>query len=238
MKPYGTDGSKKEEVRQMFDAIAPSYDRLNHLLSFNLDRGWRRRCVRMATKSKPAAVLDMATGTGDLAFALARKLPQSKIVGADLSPEMIRVARDKSAKRKEGSRVEFSVGDGEALGFGDGAFDCATIAFGIRNYQDIDAGLREFARVLRSGGELYVLEFSTPTGKIFAPLYRFYFHRILPIIGGLVSKDKQAYTYLPGSVDEFPEKSIFLQMMCDAGFAKAESMRLMRGVAFIYKGTK
>lgn len=238
MKPYGTEDSKKEEVRRMFDAIAPAYDRLNHILSFNMDRGWRRKTVRMIAAENPAAILDMATGTGDLAIDMARKMPHAHITGIDLSPEMIRIAAEKTENRGLSQRVTVGVGDGEALDIPDDTFDCAAIAFGIRNYQDIPAGLREFRRVLRPGGKVFILEFSTPRGKIFGPLYRFYFHRILPRIGGLVSRDRSAYDYLPGSVDEFPEEGPFLRMMYEAGFGDVRARRLMRGVAYIYTGVK
>ena len=180
----------------------------------------------------------MATGTGDLAAAVARKNPEAAVTGMDLSPGMVRLGREKMVRKGLSERVRMEVGDGESLDIPDSAFDCATIAFGIRNYQDIPAGLREFFRVLRPGGKVFILEFSTPHGWFFGPLYRFYFHRILPVIGGLVSRDKAAYSYLPGSVGEFPEKELFLRMMSDSGLENVTAKRLMRGVAYIYSGGK
>ncbi len=222
----------------MFDSIAHAYDRLNHLLSFNFDRLWRRRTAVMASLRTPADVLDIATGTGDLAVSLARKIPCALVTGVDISAGMVAVGRRKVARKGLEGRVSLETGDAEQLRFADGSFDCATAGFGVRNFQDIPAALSEMHRVLRSGGELFILEFSSPEGRIFGLLYRFYFHRILPRIGGLVSKDGRAYEYLPASVDEFPEKCIFLRMIEQAGFRNCGVKELMGGIACIYKGEK
>lgn len=222
----------------MFDSIASTYDRLNHLLSLNFDRLWRRRVSVMASRRSPKTVLDIATGTGDLAVSLARKIPGARITGVDISEGMIAVGREKIARKGLPYRISLEVGDAERLSFDDGSFDCVTAGFGVRNFQDIDASLAEMHRVLRCGGELLILEFSSPQGRVFGPLYRFYFHRILPFVGRLVSKDGAAYEYLPASVDEFPEKCIFLQMIERAGFGDCRAKRLMGGVAYIYKGVK
>lgn len=222
----------------MFDNIAPVYDRLNHLLSFNLDRGWRNKVVRAASSHSPSAILDMATGTGDLAIKLARRIPGSSLTGVDLSSRMIDIAVEKVRAAGLSERISLMVGDGEAVLLPDGGFDCATIAFGIRNYQDPRAGLCEFIRLLRPGGRIFVLEFSMPGGKIFGPLYRFYFRRVLPLIGGIVSGDRKAYEYLPGSVGEFPGRDAFLEMMAGAGFTVCRARPLMRGVAHIYSAVK
>lgn len=230
--------TKKEAVRNMFDNIAPTYDRLNHLLSFDIDRHWRRRTVRRAASRSPHRILDLATGTADLAIALARRIPEASITGVDLSPEMLAIGRTKVAAAGLAGRIDLHEGDAEALPFADGTFDLVTIGFGIRNFGDIAAGLREACRVLRPGGTLLVLEFSTPRGKLFGPVYRFYFHRILPLVGQLVSKDPAAYTYLPDSVDNFPDYLLFLRMMREAGFGTCGQTRLMRGIAYIYEGTK
>ena len=232
------ENSKKTRVREMFDSIAPRYDLLNHLLSFGVDRRWRRRMVGVVAAGTPAAILDVAAGTGDVAVALARRLPAARITGIDLSGEMLAVGRGKVARRGLCDRIELVQGDAEQLPFPDGTFDAVTIGFGIRNFGSIEAGLAEAFRVLRPGGRLCILEFSTPRGRCFGPLYRFYFHRILPLVGRLISKDDSAYTYLPESVDHFPDNLLFLRLMGQAGFAACRSRRQMRGIAYIYEGRK
>ena len=221
----------------MFDNIAPAYDRLNHLLSFGLDRLWRRRVVRMVARCGAARVVDVATGTADLAIDIARRT-EAEVVGVDLSEAMIEIGRRKAERAGLGRRIELIAGDAENLPLEDCSADCATVAFGVRNFQDIEAGLRQMHRVLVSGGRCFVLEFSTPRGAVFAPLFRFYFHRILPVVGGAVSGDRKAYEYLPSSVDEFPSCERFARMMRGAGFVGVERVKLMFGVAYIYVGVK
>ncbi len=230
--------NKKMRVRAMFDSIAPRYDLLNHLLSFGVDRLWRRRLVAGVAAEGPSRILDVAAGTGDVAIALARRLPQARITGIDLSDEMLAVGRGKVARRGLDDRIGLVQGDAEKLPFSDGAFDAVTIGFGIRNFGSIEAGLAEAFRVLRRGGRLSILEFSTPRGRFFGPLYRLYFHRILPLVGRLVSRDKAAYTYLPESVDHFPDNLLFLRLMEQAGFTGCRARRQMRGIAYIYEGRK
>ena len=171
------ENSKKTRVREMFDSIAPRYDLLNHLLSFGVDRLWRRRMVGVVAAGTPAAILDVAAGTGDVAVALARRLPAARITGIDLSGEMLAVGRGKVARRGLCDRIELVQGDAEQLSFPDGTFDAVTIGFGIRNFGSIEAGLAEAFRVLRPGGRLCILEFSTPRGRCFGPLYRFFPNR-------------------------------------------------------------
>lgn len=239
MKPYAAeDDGKKEQVTRMFDRIAPEYDRLDHILSFNIDRAWRRRTAGMVRRLHPQRVLDVATGTGDLAILMARKMPHAEITGGDLSEGMLEVGRRKAASKGVAERIRFVTADAESLPFGEGSFDVVTAAFGVRNFQDLDAGLREMYRVLEPGGEVFILEFSMPEGKIFGALYRFYFRRVLPVIGGLVSKDYSAYKYLPGSVGEFPSGERFLEILRRAGFADCSARKLTRGVAQIYNGKK
>ena len=238
MKPYDSERGKKEQVQQMFDNIAPTYDALNHTLSAGIDRLWRRRAVRIVAGRNPRRILDVASGTGDLALALARRMKDAKVTGADISEGMLAIAREKAGRAGLADRTEFVAGDAEALDFADGSFDAATVAFGVRNFGDIDAGLREIRRVLRSGGMLTVLELSTPRNRAVGWLYGVYAHRILPWVGGVVSKDRAAYRYLPESVDEFPAPGRFVEMMSEAGFNDCRTRSLTFGVARIYTGVK
>lgn len=238
MKPYEGNEPKREQIRKMFDTIAPKYDTLNHLLSFGIDRRWRNRVVREVIMSNPSAILDVATGTGDMAIALACKIAKSRVDGIDISEGMIEIGRRKVAQDGLTDRVTFRNGAAESLPFTDGVYDAVTVAFGVRNFHDIPQGLSEMFRVTRSGGKVCVLEFSTPDNKIFGALYRFYFHRVLPWIGGVMSKDRKAYKYLPESVDEFPDADRFAAMMLAAGASQCRVVTLMTGVARIYIGEK
>ena len=238
MKPYDTELSKKEEVRAMFDNIAPAYDRLNHTLSLSVDRIWRRRVVRIVGRLHPRRVLDMATGTGDLAVMMARSIPEAHIKGVDLSEGMLDVARHKVTARGLDGRVVLDVGDAEHLHVADASVDVATVAFGVRNFGDLDAGLREMARTIKPGGKVVVLEFSRPRNRLFRALYEFYTYKILPCIGGMVSKDKRAYEYLPASVGEFPAPKEFMAMMERAGFRECRARSQSFGIAQIYTGQK
>ena len=237
MKPYNNQESKKSQVRRMFDTIAPSYDRLNHLLSFNFDRLWRKRLVKMVAAENPNMVVDVATGTGDVALAIARRMPEAKVVGIDLSEGMLAVAKEKSKGSEVTERIEWLVGDGEALPTEDGVADVVTVVFGIRNFQNAEAGIAEAFRTLRSGGCYMVMEFTTPRGKIFGALYRFYSKHIMPRVGALVSKDRSAYTYLPESIPEFANSG-FEQKLSDAGFRVERLRPQMRGIATIFVARK
>ena len=237
MKPYNSEESKKSQVRRMFDTIAPSYDRLNHLLSFNFDRLWRRRLVGMVAAEKPSMVVDVATGTGDVALAIARRMPEAKVVGIDLSEGMLAVARHKSQGYAVTERIDWQVGDGEALPTADGVADVVTVVFGIRNFQNAEAGISEAYRTLRPGGCYMVMEFTNPRGKFFSALYRFYSKHIMPRVGALVSKDRSAYTYLPESIPEFANSG-FEQKLTDAGFCVERLRPLMRGIATIFVARK
>lgn len=238
MKPYNTDQPKKEEVREMFDNIAPNYDMLNHTLSWNIDRVWRQRVVRHVKKCKPRRILDVATGTGDLAILLARRIRGAQVLGVDLSERMLDVARRKVTARGLDERVRLDVGDAEHLDVADGVMDVVTVAFGVRNFGDLEAGLREMARTIKPGGRIVILEFSRPRNPVFRALYEFYSYRVLPRIGGMVSKDKRAYAYLPASVGEFPAPAEFREMMARAGFRNCRSRSQSFGIAQIYIGEK
>lgn len=238
MKPYNTDQTKKEEVREMFDNIAPKYDLLNHTLSMSIDRVWRRRVVGEVRRTKPGRILDVATGTGDLAIAMARRIRDVQVLGVDLSEQMLAVARRKIEARGLDGRIVFDRGDAERLAVADASVDVATVAFGVRNFGDLGAGLRELARTIKPGGKVVILEFSRPRNRVFRALYEFYSYKILPRIGGLVSRDKRAYEYLPASVGEFPAPEEFMAMMARAGFRNCRARSQSFGIAQIYIGER
>ena len=238
MKPYNTDQTKKEEVREMFDNIAPKYDLLNHTLSMSIDRVWRRRVVGEVRRAKPGRILDVATGTGDLAIAMARRIRDVQVLGVDLSEQMLAVARRKIEARGLDGRIVLDRGDAERLAVADASVDVATVAFGVRNFGDLGAGLRELARTIKPGGKVVILEFSRPRNRVFRALYEFYSYKILPRIGGLVSRDKRAYEYLPASVGEFPAPEEFMAMMARAGFRNCRARSQSFGIAQIYIGEK
>lgn len=236
VKPYNSEQTKKEQVREMFDNIAPRYDLLNHTLSMSIDRIWRRRVVRIVRRAHPRRILDVATGTGDLAIEMARRIRGVQVLGVDLSEGMLDVARRKVSARGLDERVVLDVGDAEHLAVSDASVDVATVAFGVRNFGDLEAGLREMARTLRPGGKVVILEFSRPRNRLFRSLYEFYTFRILPRIGGMVSKDKRAYEYLPASVGEFPAPAAFMDLMERAGFRNCRARSQSFGIAQIYIG--
>ena len=238
MKPYNTDQTKKEEVREMFDNIAPKYDLLNHTLSMSIDRVWRRRVVGEVRRAKPGRILDVATGTGDLAIAMARRIRDVQVLGVDLSEQMLAVARRKIEARGLDGRIVLDRGDAERLAVADASVDVATVAFGVRNFGDLGAGLRELARTIKPGGKVVILEFSRPRNRVFRALYEFYSYKILPRIGGMVSRDKRAYEYLPASVGEFPAPEEFMAMMARAGFRNCRARSQSFGIAQIYIGER
>ena len=238
MKPYNTDQTKKEEVREMFDNIAPKYDLLNHTLSMSIDRVWRRRVVGEVRRAKPGRILDVATGTGDLAIAMARRIRDVQVLGVDLSEQMLAVARRKIEARGLDGRIVLDRGDAERLAVADASVDVATVAFGVRNFGDLGAGLRELARTIKPGRKVVILEFSRPRNRVFRALYEFYSYKILPRIGGLVSRDKRAYEYLPASVGEFPAPEEFMAMMARAGFRNCRARSQSFGIAQIYIGER
>ena len=238
VRPYSESATKKEQVRTMFDRIAFRYDFLNRLLSFGVDVGWRKKTVRAVKADHPAAILDLATGTGDLAIMLARKIPQAVVTGADLSPEMLEIGRRKIAKKKIPNISGLIEADAEALPFGEATFDALTVGFGVRNFGDIPAGLAEMYRVLRPGGHVYILEFAMPAGRVFGALYHFYFRRMLPFIGGVFSGEHKAYRYLQRSVEDFPYGDRFVKLMEDAGFENISQTPLTKGLAITYRGER
>lgn len=222
----------------MFDSIAPKYDLLNHLLSGGIDRRWRRTVVRRVTALHPRRILDVATGTGDLAIAMARRIPQARIVGGDLSEGMLARGREKVAARKLNDRITLQEEDALALSFADDTFDAVTVAFGARNFENLESGLREMGRTLRPGGQLFILEFSKPKNNLFAKVYYFYFKKILPAIGRLVSSDENAYTYLPASVMSFPCGEEMGAILRSAGYEVEEIRPFTMGIASLYVAKK
>ncbi len=236
--PYqNSEQNKKQQVEQMFDNIAPKYDFLNHFLSLGIDKLWRKKAVRILKQDQPKRILDVATGTGDFAIAASR-LDVDEIVGFDLSEQMIRVGEEKVKKLKLDSLIRFQKGDSENMPFEEASFDAITVAFGVRNFETLQKGLDEFYRVLRNGGVAIILEFSKPKYFPFKQLYRFYFFHILPLIGGLVSKDSSAYSYLPESVMAFPDDQDMLNILSQTGFSTVSQKRLTLGIATIYIARK
>ncbi len=229
--------AKKADVREMFDSIAPRYDFLNHFLSLGIDRLWRRKAIRIIKKHKHNKILDIATGTGDMAI-LASGLKPGFIAGVDISSEMINIQKKKLAKRNLEHLVKPQVADGEDIPFESGTFDIVMTAFGVRNFEDLEKGLNEMFRVLNENGMAVILEFSSPQKSPFKQLYNFYFTRILPWVGQKVSKDVKAYSYLPDSVSTFPTGKNFSALLDDAGFKNTRSIPLTFGIASIYTGEK
>ncbi|MFI3281464.1 MAG: bifunctional demethylmenaquinone methyltransferase/2-methoxy-6-polyprenyl-1,4-benzoquinol methylase UbiE [Rikenellaceae bacterium] len=239
MKPYNkADKTKSEEVTEMFDNIAPTYDRLNHILSFNIDKIWRRNVVKIIRSLQPADLLDVATGTGDLAIALAEGNPKTRVVALDPSEGMLSVARTKIEAKGLSDRVEVRCGAAEELAAADSSFDAVTVAFGVRNFGDLRGGVKEMVRTLRQDGSLVVLEFAVCENWLIGPLYRLYSRYIMPFIGGLLSRDKRAYSYLPESIEEFERPAEFLKIMEECGLKNCYNRPQFWGVAQIYVGQK
>ena len=226
--------SKGEMVRGMFNDIAPTYDRLNHILSFDIDKLWRRRVVRIVCKLGAKQIMDMATGTGDLAIALARNIDGSTIYGADFSSEMLAVAKQKIAQLCLSERISLTECNAENIPFADEMFDAATVAFGVRNFEHQKEALTEIKRTIRKNGNLIVLEFSNPKCAFVRWCYRLYSHYILPAIGRLVSKHATAYTYLPESIDQFASPEAFTALLKEVGFDRVERKSQSMGIAHIY----
>lgn len=233
--PIGESAEKKEQVESMFDAIAPRYDMLNRILSLGIDQGWRRKAIRMIEPFQPKRILDIATGTADLAL-LAMRLDPEQVVGIDLSEEMLDYGRKKVVEAGHTDRLVLQKGDAEALPFENKSFDAALAAFGVRNFGNLRAGLSEIWRVLEPGAPFVVLEFSHPRAFPVKQGYEFYSRHILPRIGGMLSKDDGAYKYLPESVAAFPDGEDFMSVMREVGFIETEWKPLTFGVASLYRG--
>lgn len=230
--------AKKESIKKLFNNIASDYDRLNHILSLNIDKGWRRKAVReLADASTPLKVLDVACGTGDFTIEIARNVPAgSEVTGIDIAEGMLAIGRDKIAKA--GLCATMREGDCEALPYDDNSFDRISVGFGVRNFEHLELGLAEMYRVLSQGGKLVILELSVPSNAFIRWCYKLYFLKILPAIGGFISGDRSAYEYLPASVLRFPAPDKFITMMKSAGFGVVEHTPLTFGICRMYIGKK
>lgn len=225
-------------IAAMFDRISPHYDALNHGLSLNIDKVWRRKTAKAVAKSQPKTILDLATGTADLAIALAKHNPEAHIVGMDISEKMLEIGKAKVKAQKLESQIKLQFGDAASLPFEDNNFDAVTVAFGVRNFEDLGKGLSEIHRVLKPCGQAFILEFSMPEQFPVKQLYRLYFKQILPKIGRMVSKDANAYTYLPESVEKFPKPNEFLLNLHKKRFEKVCIQHYSFGIATLYIAKK
>ena len=222
----------------MFDNIAPTYDRLNHILSFSIDKIWRRRVVRKVRRMKPERVMDLATGTGDLAIQMAKRMPKARIMGVDLSDKMLAIAAEKVRRKGLDDHIALYQGDAEQLDVTDGLLDVVTVAFGVRNFGNLEQGLREIWRALRSGGHIVVLEFSTPRNPIVKWAYKLYSNHIMKPVGSMLSKDQKAYEYLPDSIVEFTSPERFMELLKEVGFNECCRRSQSFGIAQIYIAQK
>lgn len=238
IKPYRADGRKGEQVEQMFDHIAHSYDRLNHRLSWNIDKMWRNTAIRHMAKSRPMTILDVATGTGDFAIKAAKALKPERVLGIDISEGMMEVGQRKVEREGLEGVISFKKEDCTALALPSDSFDAVMAAFGIRNFADLDAGLKEMCRVLRPGGVLTILELTTPVSFPMKQLFHIYSHTVLPIYGRIVSRDTSAYSYLTATIEAFPQGERMVDILLKAGFAEAHFRRLTFGICTMYTATK
>lgn len=222
-------------IATMFDRIAPRYDTLNHLLSFNIDKVWRKNVAKRVAESHPQTILDLATGTADLAIVLAKHNPKSQLIGLDIAEQMLEIGREKVKKHGLEAQIELVAGDAADIPFPDGHFDAVTVAFGVRNFNELDKGLKEICRVIKPGGTLYILEFSMPTRFPMKQAYRLYLNKILPAIGKHVSKDPEAYRYLSDSVQRFPQPTLFNRKLASAGFEAVSHKGMTMGVVTLYQ---
>ena len=238
IKPFSEEGSKKEQVSEMFDAIAPRYDFMNRFLSAGIDVSWRRKAIRRFLPDKPKTLLDVATGTGDMAIMASRMLPVEKIIGIDISPKMLEVGRKKIEKENLGTKIELHGGDGETINFPDNSFDGVMVAFGVRNFEHLELGLAEILRVLRPGGQLVVLEFSKPKWPGVRAFYNLYMGVVAPQMARFFRQNKKAYQYLSESAKAFPERREFDEILKKTGYSVTSWKPLSLGICCIYSGRK
>jgi len=238
IKPYEAGGEKAAQVEAMFDNIAPTYDTLNHRLSWDIDRGWRKKAIRQLEPFKPQTVLDIATGTGDFAILAVQMLRPKKLIGADISEGMMAVGAQKVAKLGLQDVISFAKEDCLDLSYPDKSFDAVTAAFGIRNFADLDKGLSEMFRVLRKGGHLSIVELTTPVSFPMKQLFHIYSHTVLPAYGRIISRDQSAYSYLTKTIEAFPQGERMVDILGQAGFQEATFRRLTFGICTMYLATK
>lgn len=238
IKPYEGNGHKREQVERMFDNIAHSYDLLNHSLSWGIDRRWRRTAIDALRPFCPQRILDMATGTGDFAILCAERLKPQAITGADISEGMMQIGRQKVRERKLEHIITFRKEDCAALTFADNTFDAATVAYGVRNFENLDQGLNELCRVLKPGGHLLIVELSAPQKFPMKQLFRIYARAVMPVIGRLISHDRSAYTYLPATMEAFPQGEVMQGILTKAGFSQVMFRRFTFGISTMYLATK
>ena len=238
IKPYEGQGDKGKLVEAMFDNIAPTYDILNHRLSWDIDKGWRKKAIKRLAPFSPKKMLDIATGTGDFAILAAKMLRPQQLIGADISEGMMEIGRKKVKREGLDKAISFAKEDCLHLSFADETFDAVTAAFGIRNFQNLDKGLQEMCRVLKKGGHLCIVELTTPVSFPMRQLFHLYSHTILPIYGKLISKDNSAYSYLTQTIEAFPQGETMMKVFKKAGFEKAEFKRLTFGICTLYFATK
>lgn len=238
IKPYEAEAGKAAQVEKMFDNIAPTYDKLNHRLSWDIDKGWRRKAIRQLEPYKPKTLLDIATGTGDFAILAAEMLQPDRLVGADISEGMMEIGRQKVKDKGLQDIISFEKEDCLALSYPDGTFDAVTAAFGIRNFADLDKGLTEMCRVLKEGGHLSIVELTTPVSFPMKQLFHVYSHTVLPLYGRLISKDTSAYSYLTKTIEAFPQGENMVEILRKAGFREASFKRLTYGICTTYFATK
>jgi demethylmenaquinone methyltransferase/2-methoxy-6-polyprenyl-1,4-benzoquinol methylase len=238
IKPYHKEGDKTQQVEQMFDNIAHSYDKLNHRLSWNIDKGWRKKAIRQLLPYRPKVMLDIATGTGDFAILAAGMLRPVTLIGADISEKMMEIGRQKVEKEKLDSVISFKKEDCMNLSFADNTFDAITAAFGIRNFSDLNKGLGEMCRVLKKGGHLSIVELTSPVTFPMKQLFSIYSHTFLPLYGRMISKDRSAYDYLTATIEAFPQGEQMIEILKTAGFSKAQFKRLTFGICTMYFAEK
>ena len=238
IKPYKDEGHKREQVERMFDRIAHSYDRLNHFLSWGIDKSWRRTAIDSLLPFRPRHILDVATGTGDFAILSARRLSPQSITGVDISEGMMQIGRQKAEALHLDGTIRFRHEDCEALSFADDTFDAVTVAYGVRNFEHLDQGLREMYRVLKPGGHLLIIELSSPRRFPMKQLFSVYARIVMPLVGRLVSKDRSAYSYLPATMAAFPQGEVMQGILRKAGFGDVRFKRFTFGISTMYLATK